>query len=107
MSRDMYDLSGWTPVDCQRSDEVRSGTHPVSSLTDLSGQFGEPIVYTEWADEFERPALRDYRWPESPRPCEHYVPVAVCPECGEPHDPEPCRAVAADCDCCRAIGGAS
>jgi hypothetical protein len=32
-----------------------------------------------------------------------YLGRATCPGCGEPHDPEPCRREAADCDCCQAM----
>lgn len=74
MSDNMHDLSGWTPIACHASDKFRVGARPCSSLTDLSGTYGEPIVYTEWADDNEMPVLRDYRWPDSERICEHYVP---------------------------------
>lgn len=71
----MYSLEGWTKTTCVRSDDIRNGMSPWSSLTDLDGNFGPPIVYTEWADPAtEQPVLRDYRWPGSSRECEHYVP---------------------------------
>lgn len=46
---------------------------PISTLTDLSGEFGEPEVYTKWGHrDSEEPLLEDYLWPDSDRPCEHY-----------------------------------
>jgi hypothetical protein len=75
MSDNMHDLRGWAPVTCVASDAIRSNKRPVSSLTDLSGTYGTPVVYTEWADA-DRPVLRDYRWPDSERDCAHYVPDA-------------------------------
>ncbi len=71
----MHDLNGWTPVACEQSDLIRDSLRPVSSLTDLTGQYGPPIVYTEWATDDERPVLRDYRWPNSEWECKHYVPT--------------------------------
>lgn len=70
----MHDLSGWIPVTCVESDELRQGKRPRSSLTDLSGTYGTPVVYTEWSEaDVDRPILRDYRWPDSERECAHYV----------------------------------
>lgn len=31
--------------------------------------------------------------------------IRECPECGDLHDPTPCRETAAECDCCRSILG--
>lgn len=77
-SDDMRDLSGWREIPCAESDEIRSNKHPRSSLTDLDGQFGLPIIYTEWEDGAEVPVLREYLWPKDPaRPCQHWVPVTA------------------------------
>lgn len=76
MSADMNDLSGWMEIACVESDAIREGKRPVSSLTDPSGTYGTPVVYTEWAGrDDERPLLRDYLWPDSDRDCTHYVPA--------------------------------
>lgn len=71
----LHDLSEWTPITCAESDDLRSGSSPVSSLTDLYGTYGTPIVYTEWADTSGQPILRDYRWPGTERHCGHYTPT--------------------------------
>ena len=73
----MYDLTGWRKVECKDSDDLRAAMKPTvsSSLTDLSCQFTtDGLVYTEWCDSDGRPVLRDYRWTNSDRPCEHYEP---------------------------------
>lgn len=77
--QNMRDLDGWTEVSCEVADTTR-GAQPVavsSSLTDLDGDYGPSVIYTEWcARDTERPVLRDYLWrphTESAR-CEHYVP---------------------------------
>lgn len=85
----------WSVITCaERETLYGAGDLTVaSSLTDLFGEFGDPMVFTEWAGPLGRPVLRDYRWPgpnggrPDARPCEHYVPVAsgwTCTECGEP-----------------------
>jgi hypothetical protein len=71
----MYNLSEWTPISCAHADSVRLGLTPISSLTDIAGTYGTPIVYTEWGDDNETPRLREYRYPDSDRPCSHYVPL--------------------------------
>ena len=54
---------------------------PTNSLTDMSGEFGEPKVFTEWGHrETGEPLLRDCRWPESDRPCEHHEWVSAVNE---------------------------
>ena len=58
MSGNMLDLSGWRRITCAESDELRQNKTPVSSLTDLSGQYGEPTIYTEWAGVDGKPVLR-------------------------------------------------
>lgn len=73
MSEHMDDLAGWRQVDCHASDDIRAVARSVtSSLTDLHGEFGPPIVYTEWALTGGEPILRDYRYPDSNKPCAHY-----------------------------------
>jgi hypothetical protein len=77
MSDNMHDVRGWKLVPCAESDEIRQGARPRSSLTDLEGTYGTAVVYTEWSSPTEdHPILRDYRWPQSDRECEHYVPEA-------------------------------
>lgn len=77
----MWDLREWRPITCAERDDIARGPSAtascvLSSLTDLDGRFGEPLVYTEWGDADERPVLRDYRWPkDDERDCEHYVPA--------------------------------
>lgn len=75
--QNMHDLDGWEETDCYTSNGIRPGLKPVSSLTDLDGEFGRPIVYTEWAnpDDEDTPVLRDYRWPGGYSKCKHYVPT--------------------------------
>lgn len=75
MSDNMYDLDGWTKVSCVDSDELRSGRKPTSSLTDPNGNYSAGVVYTEWATEDGTPVLRDYRWTDEARECEHYIPL--------------------------------
>ena len=73
----MRDLSGWHQIACAESDTIRPNKHPRSSLTDMDGRFGEPIIYTEWEDDAGVPVLREYLWPKSARECEHWVPVTA------------------------------
>lgn len=93
MSTGIFDLGGWVQVDCTVADafylalgldmEGRSGRGcgwgPLAiggTLTDVSGEFGEPLTYTElvWSKNGYA-VLREYRWPEDPnRKCEHWVP---------------------------------
>jgi len=76
-NRSMFDLSGWHQITCQQSDTLHLDTQPVSSLTDMDGEYGEPTVYKEWGRLApDRAVLRDYRWPDSDRVCEHWVPDA-------------------------------
>jgi hypothetical protein len=74
----MFDHSGWHKITCADRDAMVHGDdslHCFSSLTDLHGAYGEPLVYTEWGlPNPDRAVLRDYRWPDSERPCEHWVP---------------------------------
>jgi hypothetical protein len=72
----MLNRIGWMPITCEESDSVRKGLTPASSLTDLDGEFGEPVIYTEWySTETNVSILRDYRWFDG-RPCEHLVVMA-------------------------------
>jgi len=75
----MYDYSGWRQVDCVTADVTR-GEQPVSpgsTLTDLGGNYGTPVMFTEWwRQSDDGPVLRDYYWhPHSDAgQCVHYVP---------------------------------
>ena len=82
VDRSMFDLSGWREVDCVERDGI---VYPFgksdetlrcfSSLTDPDGNYGEPLIYTEWGrNDPDRAVLRDYRWPGSGRTCKHWVP---------------------------------
>lgn len=73
----MWSRAGWKRISCEERNEhyalAGSALEPVSSLTDLDGEFGTPVVFTEWARrDQDEPLLRDYRWPDSERECEHY-----------------------------------
>jgi hypothetical protein len=75
----MVNLTGWGEVDCATRDrffaEWGDRLSPFSSLTDQDGQYGTPVIYTEWGvQDGEKPWLRDYRYPE--RGCVHYMPKA-------------------------------
>ena len=77
INRNMFDHSGWHQIPCAQRDPMVQALHPFSSLTDLDGEYGTPIVYTEWGvSSPDRAVLRDYRWPNSGRVCEHWVPDA-------------------------------
>ncbi len=74
----------WERITCGEYEERLSimGDHGFvySSLTDLGGEFGEPIIETQWArdDDPDNPILKGVRHPalngEGPdrSPCEHY-----------------------------------
>lgn len=71
----MHDLSGWEPITCAESDTLRPDLAPLSSLTDPTGDYGAPVIYTEWGTD-DGPVLRDYRWPGAETVCAH--PETVC-----------------------------
>jgi len=74
----------WRKITCQEREDLidrvgRSYNGPAdpygvfASRTDLTGEFGEPYVFTEWGNkDTDTPLLQDRRWPDSDRPCEHY-----------------------------------
>lgn len=73
----------WVPITCEERERLVHAEVPrltvLSSITDPSGEYGSPRIFTEWGLEDETPVLRDERWPgrEWPsgpdeRPCEHY-----------------------------------
>jgi len=73
---------GFVQVGCMIADLLRSDERvkPQSSLTDFDGDFGEPIIFTEWGiernDGSTLVVLREARWPRDPdRDCEHWVPA--------------------------------
>lgn len=73
-----YDLEGWAQVPCNVSEMlVHQETVPLgpySTITDPDGHYGRPLVYTEWGvKDAEQPVLRNYRWPDSDRDCEHWI----------------------------------
>lgn len=80
----------WRKISCAERDEVKARYDlvPISSCTDLDGEFGTPSIFIEWGDRTtEEPVLRDQRWPSrytaqemteyatrlDERPCEHYL----------------------------------
>ena len=80
----MYSMAGWKRIPCAEREEhfaladATGGIEPVSGLTDLDGTYGTPIVFTEWArKDSSESLLRDYRWPDSERKCEHYFWVGT------------------------------
>lgn len=76
----MMGRDGWVEIPCREADEIRSqGVTPGSSLTDLSGERGTAVMYTEWWNEANEPVLRDYLWhPREERAaCEHLVPAST------------------------------
>lgn len=75
----MYDLTGWRKVGCKDSDDLRAVLEPYSSMTDISCEFtSDGLMFTEWwsSEPGALPMLRDYRWTNSDRPCEHYENAA-------------------------------
>ena len=61
MTQDMYDLEGWREVTCEESDAVRARNGGVySSLTDMDGNYGPPVVFTEWQDVDREPQDRGH-----------------------------------------------
>lgn len=51
-----------------------SGIGPLSSRTDMHGEYGFPYVMTKWGRRTDDlPVLWDERWPDSDRPCEHHI----------------------------------
>lgn len=83
---DMRDMRGWVKVTCEESDRCREDRDlkVFSSLTDMEGTYGEPVIYTEWGDrETDRPVVRDYRWLKSDRDCEHYLAADQLHENGD------------------------
>lgn len=74
----MDDLADWVPIDCDERDYLIDGPRPLSvasSLTDLEGRFGTPVIFTEWWLD-DQPVLRDYL--ENPHAvdggsCRHYA----------------------------------
>lgn len=79
---------GWVRVSCAVADLVRNSNliTVTSSLTDLTGDFGEPKVHTVWGLRGNGgDVLDEYRWPgndgwpgaDGPGDryrCEHYAP---------------------------------
>ncbi len=69
---DMWDLDGWAEVSCHERDGMQDDMlRPISSLTDPEGEFGSPIIFTEWGFNADHPVIRDYRVPGEG--CTHYV----------------------------------
>lgn len=69
-------MSGWVEVSCEVADatlDKHPGCHVASSLTDLDGSYGSPVIFTEWWVG-EEPLVRYYR--RTGQPCQHFVPAA-------------------------------
>lgn len=73
--------SRWVPIPCLTADLIRqhAEVRVHASRTDMTGEFGEPCIYTEWGiyNNGEIPVMREWRYPSrvpgepDPRPCEH------------------------------------
>lgn len=69
----MYDLTGWTRINCRARESVYRGgvgLKPASGFSDP-----EHLMFTEWWTELndaEWPILRDYRHNDE-RGCMHYI----------------------------------
>ena len=70
--------SRWVPIPCLTADLIRQhpDVHVHASRTDMTGEYGEPCIYTEWGID-DIPVMREWRYPSAvpgepdPRPCEH------------------------------------
>lgn len=77
--RGIHDMTGWEHITCHQRELIyRSGQGlvPASSLSDLGGTYGTPVVFTEWwtTGLWEVPVLRDYRYPDdNPSVCHHWL----------------------------------
>lgn len=86
----MNNMAGWLRITCYERDEHfalakdTGGIEPISGLTDPDGEYGTPLVFTEWArKDSDEPLLRDYRYPNEDgsgsgpdaAPCKHYFYV--------------------------------
>lgn len=73
--RSMHDMTGWHRLTCDQADiiaERHRGLEPLkvtSTLTDLQGRFGPPVIFTEWWWR-GMPLLREYR--DNLSECRHY-----------------------------------
>lgn len=74
----MHDLGGWEEISCAQRDDIRQA-HPesliTSSLTDIDGVHGYPVIYTEWGVG-DVAMLRDYLYDPQGRDrrCRHFRP---------------------------------
>lgn len=70
----MFEMSGWVEVTCLAADVIRRhGMSVASSLTDPRGNFGPPLIFTEWWWA-GTPVLRDYQYPTPAAVrCAHFV----------------------------------
>ena len=84
----MWERQGWSRISCEERNEHYAlaertgGLSPVSSLTDPDGNYGSPVIFTEWGrKDSDEPLLRDYRYPvvgaPDSRPCVHYFYVGI------------------------------
>lgn len=72
--RGMYDMTGWTEIDCAASNDLRDRNRVTvaSSLTDPSAIYSSGVIFTEWWTDL--PVLRDYLYPDE-RPCRHFEAI--------------------------------
>jgi hypothetical protein len=66
----------WIAANCKESDAAHAGqeVNVWSSLIDMSGEYGEPRIFTEWGSKDGRtPVVADLRYIDSEKPCEHRV----------------------------------
>jgi len=89
----MWDMKSWVGVSCFQSAVIRrqgSGLSVASSLTDHDGEYGQPVIFTEWWWG-DMPVLRDYRYPGQHgepdyKPCKHYL--ATSPKAADQKEDE-------------------
>lgn len=76
-SRDHKIVPGsWREATCAESDAVHADQDLMvwSYLTDTEGEFGDPIIFTQWGSRDEtRPAVANVRFPGSQKRCVHRI----------------------------------
>lgn len=72
----MNQLLGWRKVSCKAADAIRHGLRVSSALTDIDGQYGQPVIYTEWWSTTAGALLRDFLYDPhtGTARCVHYAP---------------------------------
>lgn len=74
-----YSLDGWAQITCEATEAIMCAAEVgyltvFTSITDPEGMYGTALNYTEWGiKSADEPLLRTYVWPDSDKPCEHWV----------------------------------